>query len=229
MRKCAAAMLVLAFALSTSAQQRAPQILEIYRDHLKPGALDAYRKIEQDAAQICARLKCPHPYLGIESLTGPKEAWWFNGFESQDELKQVVDAYGKNPPILAALEEITQRKKDLLSAEATNDFLNVKPQSCGGPPWTLGYSRFLVISWTKLSTDPGKATETKCTGTMYETETLRVIIRPVTIRRKADTVAAAAGPGSRVFAVRPDWSMPAKEWVAADPRFWKLAQAPGAH
>ncbi len=32
--------------------------------------------------------------------------------------------------------------------------------------------------------------------------------------------------GARIFAVRPNWSMPAPEWVAADPDFWRLAPAP---
>jgi len=44
-----------------------PRILQIYRDFLEPGAETAYREIEEDAARICSRLKCPNPYLAIES------------------------------------------------------------------------------------------------------------------------------------------------------------------
>jgi enterochelin esterase-like enzyme len=36
----------------------------------------------------------------------------------------------------------------------------------------------------------------------------------------------AAEQGARIFAVRPNWSMPAPEWVAADPDFWRLAPVP---
>ena len=30
-----------------------------------------------------------------------------------------------------------------------------------------------------------------------------------------------AGAYARVFAVRPNWSMPAAEWILADPQFWQ--------
>jgi hypothetical protein len=40
-------------------------------------------------------------------------------------------------------------------------------------------------------------------------------------REEADRKAATAGPETRVFAVRPECSMPADEWVVADPSFWR--------
>ena len=50
------------------AQTQPPQILQVYRDFLKAGSDAAYERIEQDAQRICFELKCPHPYVGIESL-----------------------------------------------------------------------------------------------------------------------------------------------------------------
>src|SRR5690349_7872424 len=118
------------FAMPICAQEHPPQILEIYRDFPKAGGEAAYRRIEEDAARICGELRCPHPYVGIESLTGPKEAWWLNGYES-----------------------------------------------------------------------------------------------PARTRQEAEAKAAAAGEETRVFAVRPYWSMPANEWAAADPAVWQPARA----
>ena len=43
----------------------------------------------------------------------------------------------------------------------------------------------------------------------------------VTMGSDAEAKAAAAGPSTQVFAVRPKWSYPASEWVAADPEFWR--------
>jgi hypothetical protein len=51
------------------------------------------------------------------------------------------------------------------------------------------------------------------------------VLRPVRTRREADAVARQAK--ARVFAVRPNWSMPAPEWVAADAAFWRSAPALG--
>jgi hypothetical protein len=50
------------------------------------------------------------------------------------------------------------------------------------------------------------------------------IFRPVETRHDAEALAGKLD--ARVFAVRPNWSMPAPEWVAADPGFWRLAPKP---
>ena len=49
----------------------------------------------------------------------------------------------------------------------------------------------------------------------------RFVFRPAGTRAEADALAAREPVGARIFAVRPYWGMPAKEWVAADPEFWK--------
>jgi hypothetical protein len=85
-------------------QPRPPSILQIFREPLKPGVEAEYGAIEEETARICVEMKCPHPYLGVESLTGPKEVWWFNGYESRDEIKQVEAGYENNAALMAALE-----------------------------------------------------------------------------------------------------------------------------
>jgi hypothetical protein len=78
--------IILALALlapSLRAQGPAPRFMYIYRDSLKRGVDSAYRIIENDGAQICADLRCPNPYLALESLSGPHEAWWLNVFATE--------------------------------------------------------------------------------------------------------------------------------------------------
>ncbi|MGH7694985.1 MAG: hypothetical protein ACRENH_08390, partial [Gemmatimonadaceae bacterium] len=48
----------------------------------------------------------------------------------------------------------------------------------------------------------------------------RYVVRLATTRGAADDLARKAGAGTTVFAIRPYWGMPAKEWIAADPEFW---------
>lgn len=79
-----------------------PQILEVYREYLNPGAVPALQKIERDAAQICIRLKFPHRYLVLESLTGPKEFWYLNAFDSQADLDQVGKEYERNQALTSS-------------------------------------------------------------------------------------------------------------------------------
>ena len=77
--------------------QSAPRILLIAREPLKPGAEAEYDRIESGTAMLAAKLVCPHPYLALQPLSGAKnEVWWFNGFDSQDELNSVGEAYKTN-------------------------------------------------------------------------------------------------------------------------------------
>jgi hypothetical protein len=82
-----------------------PPILLIARELLVAGRENAYREIEEETTRLSAKLGCPHPYLAMESLTGPKEIWWFNGFDSPDDQRQVAEAYEKNAPFSAALKK----------------------------------------------------------------------------------------------------------------------------
>src|SRR5260370_33317394 len=89
------------------------QILQIYRDRLKPGSHAAYGEIERDIARACAELEFPHPYLAIEPLTGPGEVWFLNRWESEAEQKRVADDYAKNAPLVEAIGEKGQAEGQL--------------------------------------------------------------------------------------------------------------------
>ena len=96
--------------MSTASRHRPPRILEIYRDFLKPGSDAAYGKIEEDRAEVCLKLNCPHPYRAMESLAGSKQVWFLNGHGSSPEPKQVAAAYAKNPGLMTVLNQLVERK-----------------------------------------------------------------------------------------------------------------------
>jgi hypothetical protein len=195
-----------------------PRILQIHREPLRPGCEAAYGELEADTARICAELGCPHPYLGIEALTGPKEVWFFNGYGSLAEQKQVVDAYARNTTLIAALEKNSRRKAPL-TAEPVGLFANYRQDLSGGTPWSLGQGRFLVITVTKSNR--------QIEGTVFEaSDGTRFIMKPAQTREEADAAAALAGPESNIFAIRPAWSFPAKVWIAADSEFWQPSSPP---
>jgi len=192
---------------------RPPHILQIYREPLKPGSEAAYHAIEEDTARRAAALGCPHPYLGTESLTGSKEVWWFNGYESTDEQKQVYDDYAKNTRLMSALQQNSKRKA-AFTLEPSQVFAHYRRDLSVGNPWILGDGRFLVITTTK--------NRGRTVGTIFEApDGTWFIVTPAQTRQEADAVKAAAGKESNIFAVRPSWSFPAKEWIARDPAFWQ--------
>jgi hypothetical protein len=203
------------FMASTLSQVHPPQILEVYREYLKPDAGQALQRIESDAAQICIRLKFPHRYLVLESLTGPKEFWYLNAFDSQADMDEVGRQYQENQALTLALSENLKRKAPHLAAESTNVFLNYRPELSRGTPWAMGHGRFLVTAWTTGSAGTH--------GTVFEgPDGNRLVIRAVRSRAEAESMAAAAGADTHVFAIHPELGWPDDAWVAADPEFWRV-------
>lgn len=207
-----AALVAILWAVPLMAQDTRSQILQIYRDPVKPGREDAYRAIEEEAARICARLAFPNPHLALESLTGPKEVWWLNAFVSEAERQRVTDDYKGNSALVAALEGIATRKQGLTGAPV--DVLTTyRADLSGGVPWNPAGARFFVVTVTKQGLQARASVFAAPDGTRH-------VLRPVRTHRQAEVEAAALGGETRVFAVRPYWGMPAKEWIAADPEFW---------
>jgi hypothetical protein len=220
-------MALLIFALTAHSQSAAPvrqpdaqpTILQIYREFWKPGSIAANRKIETEASRICIKLKCPHPYLGLESLTGPTEVWFLNGYDSSTEQAQVAEDYQKNSDLIEALNQILVRRKPLSKADDVNVLTKYQQNLSRGAPWNLGQGRFLVITVTKP--DLLAKSNLVIDGTAFEADDgTQFIFSAARTRQEADARAAAAGSHTRVFAVRPYWSLPAKDWIAMDPPFW---------
>ena len=206
------AMLALAVvSLQLAAPAQPPAILQIFREPLRPGVQAEYDRIEADTARKCAELDCPHPYLGLESLTGPKETWWFNAYASAAEQKEVAAAWAKSTRALEVLGRNSTRKAPLIG-KGLERFARHRPDWSTGTPWLMGRGRFLVIRMAK----GGEG----MTGTAFEMDDgMRLVIVPARTRDEADALAARAE--GRVFAVRPSWSHPAADWIAADPEFWR--------
>ena len=64
-------LLIVTLVLQVPANAQSPQILFVAREFWKPGHEAELTRIESHAAKVCIGLGVPHPYLGIESVTGP--------------------------------------------------------------------------------------------------------------------------------------------------------------
>ena len=197
------------------AQQAPPRFMYVYRDSLKRGVDSTYRAIEDEAAQICGDLQCPNPYLALESLSGPHEAWWLNTFASEADTTRVVNAYAANRPLMDALGAVAKRKAPLFGTPIMGMAI-YRADLSRGPAWSVAGARFIVVTITRSRGPAAGSVWEVADSTLYS-------FRPVRTRQQAE--ALAREPGARIFAVRPNWSMPAPEWVAADPDFWRLAPA----
>ncbi len=203
-------VLLLGLAMMQSVPMTSP-ILFIAREPLVAGGENAYRGIEEETARLSAKLGCPHPYLAMESLTGPKEIWWFNGFDSPEDQRQVGEAYAKNVAFSAALKRNSDRKA-AVTGKVIEVVAHYRPELTSGAGWILGQGRFLVIAVAKDRPSGAGTVFQADDGTFF-------VFSPARTRKQADRVAASV-PGSIVAVMRPGLSFPAKEWVDGDPKFW---------
>jgi hypothetical protein len=183
---------VLGVVTDSMAQARTPQILEVSRDYLKPDAIAANRKLERRAEDLCRTLAFTHPYLTIESVSGPAEMWYLNGFDSEAEVEKLRQEYQQNTKLLAALDDITRQKVPLKRLESTDEFVNYRPELSRGDPWIIGRGQFFVI--VLFDGDP------PMNGTVFEVKDgSRMLVRTTQTASEARILAASAGSTARVF------------------------------
>lgn len=112
-----------------------------------------------------------------------------------------------------AMERNSRRKKKLI-VSPTDIFLNYRADLSRSSSWKLAGARFVVVTITKRDSLPE--------GSVFEsTDGTRFIVSAVHTYQEADALRVATGSETRIFAVRPYWGMPAKEWIAADRESWK--------
>jgi hypothetical protein len=206
-------LLAVLWAMPLIAPEPPPRILQVYRERLKPSAGAAYGKIEEDRVRICVRLKCPHPYLALESMTEPREVWWLNAYTSEADRDRVRKAWEQNTAAVTALGQSAPEKKEL-TYEGTNVFAAFRSDLSDRSCWRIGGARFFAAAMTGADGKPGGCVFAAPDGT-------RFAFTPASTRADARRKAATMGPDAKVFAVRPSWSLPEGAWIAADPRFWK--------
>jgi hypothetical protein len=196
--------------------ERPPLLLQICRERVVPGAEDAYKAIEEDAARICADLGCPNVHLAMESFAEPKEVWWLTPYESEADRQRVANGYATNRALMAALGDIAARKQGLVAAPI-DVVAEYRGELSERGAWRIRRTRFFVATVTRAPDDA-----LVCGAVFDADDGSRFVFRPASTRGEAVRAAADAhGLPTTTFVVRPYWGMAAKDWVAADPEFWK--------
>jgi len=238
-----------------------PEILQIYRDPIKPGKLADYTKLENEAAHACSRANT-WPYLTMQSVTGPQEVWFVSGFDSYAAMEKSAEPFVRNAALAADLGRLMENKANLVSDPQTV-FLRYRDDLSRNLGLMRGQTRFFAI--TLVTVRPGHE---------HEYEESQRILRGVRERAGAndnrvvyqvlsgmpsniymtlapyhsfhDAGAALDGlldyddldDGARnrirdlyasgvqssqtfIYAISPQMSNPAGEWIVDDPDFWK--------
>jgi hypothetical protein len=203
--------------LRVVARLATPQILRVDRYRLTPGTLTPIQHLQQRAALVMAQWGCPHPYLAVESVTGPAEVWRLTGYQTAADQRRAALSMDMNPALRGDLERI-ESQIQVLAGPSYTWIAQYVGGILHGQKWPMGRGQYLVIAPVSGSADPQGAPYQASDGAQYAIASART-------RKGAESRAAAAGPGAYVFAVRPAWSMPAAEWVRCNPAFWSSSPA----
>lgn len=97
-------------------------------------------------------------------------------------------------------------------------FASYRPDRSEGAPWRLGHGRYLVITRIDRTSGP--------VGTVFEaTDGSSFVVRAANTCEEAEAMTLPAEQETTILAIRPSWSFPATEWIAADPEFWQASPA----
>jgi hypothetical protein len=114
----ALALFVLSFTLPLVAQddgaRPAPNVLQIYREMVKPGRTAAHEKVEMGWPRAFRASKNPSYYIGMTSLTGPAEAWFVAGYPSYEAWEKESKAQAEDATLTAETNRLSAVDGELL-------------------------------------------------------------------------------------------------------------------
>ncbi len=191
------------------AQAGPPQLLQVVREPINAGGENAYGEIEDEIAAACVALKCPHPHLALETLTGQKEIWWFNFFASEEERLQVTRAYESNRPLMEVLVRNSERKSRY-TGPVTDRVSRYRRDLGRDARWDLLASRYAVVTFGDAAIATG--------GPVFEEPDCAHFA--VRFFRALEDARRFASKGATMLGFRPAWGLPAQELIDADRDFW---------
>jgi hypothetical protein len=119
-----------------------PDILQIYRDPVKPGKMAEYKRVEGEAAMACSRANT-WPYMTWQAVSGPQEVWFVSGFDSYAQMERSAEPFVRNAALAGDLGRIMDAKSNLV-ADPRTVFLRYRED--------LGHNRGLMRPQTRFFT-----------------------------------------------------------------------------
>ena len=187
-----------------------PSLLLIVREHVMPGHETEYARLETALTTEGLRRRCPHPHMALESTSGPKVVWWLNAFASPDAMRAVEHAYASDTTLKAAL-DVLARQKAVIVSETETVLAEYDATASAPVSWNMLATRYFVVRSDAPALDQAAA--------FVAPDGRSFAFRPAQSRADADRMAATEREAI-VLAVEPRWSLPAADWIEADPTFW---------
>lgn len=159
MRSLLCALMAVVSVLPSFAQRGAdttpPDILQVYRDTVRPGKIAEYTKVEGEAAQACSRANT-WPYFTVQAVTGPQEVWFVSGFESYAAMESSAEPFARNVGLAAEMGRIADAKANLITDPNTL-FFRYRDELGRNNGLVRPGARFYTVTWYTIN--PGHERE----------------------------------------------------------------------
>jgi hypothetical protein len=141
-------LFVLSAALPLIAQddgaRPAPNVLQIFREVVKPGRNAAHEKVEMGWPKAFQNSKNPSHYIGMVSITGPSEAWFVAGYPSYEAWEQETKAQQADASLTAATDRLSATDGELLES-VRSITAHFRDDLSHRPPLNIGAYRYLNV------------------------------------------------------------------------------------
>jgi hypothetical protein len=99
------------------AQTPEPQLLRIVREDVKSGKGAEHGRIEAAYARAFSKAGFAN-YIGMESVTGPNQAWFLESFDSWASIENALQMMGKEP-LRSEISPLSPQDGDLLQSDSS--------------------------------------------------------------------------------------------------------------
>lgn len=128
----------------------APNVLLLVHQEILPGRTSDRQRLETNISRACDRLDAPSFWIDLQSLTGPREALFFDSFDSFAHLEQSNASWGQ---FYAAHPDLARMKDDIdASVGSERTIIAVRREDVGyrADSIDLSEARFLRILEVRL-------------------------------------------------------------------------------
>jgi hypothetical protein len=130
-----------------------PKLLLLVHQEFKSGKAAERRKIEVAISRACDPLDVPNAWIDLESISGPREALFFDPFDSFEQLDTAYADWGR---IFAAHPDLARMQEELqalVSAERT--IIAVRRDDLGYRPQSIDFSKARFVRVLEVRLNPG--------------------------------------------------------------------------
>ena len=104
---------------SPAVENTPPALLQIEREEVRPGKAAAHAATEAAWAAAYVKAQSPVQWLGMTTISGPAEAWFFTAHESFAEFEKNDASVDANPSLRAERDKLSAADGELLTRTST--------------------------------------------------------------------------------------------------------------